>query len=222
MTVHTPQQPRRGTTVMTVMLAIILASVVAIGGFVTAGVRGLVDSIPTVDDLTAAFAAEPYEEVGPVVVESIRELSELTTVEMVETTVVEKGTDEGWLEWARGDSVRLLAVAAIGGGVDLAGLDASDFDVSADGLVTVTLPHAEIQYIEVDSEATQVIDRDKGLFTKGDPQLESEARLLAETVLLEEALAQGILEDAEANAETSIRNLLVGLGYRDVRVIFSD
>jgi hypothetical protein len=187
---------------------------------VASGVSQLVDAVPTPADLVAALVPEPYEEIGPVVVESVRDLASLTTVEMVEFTIVEKGTDQGWLEWARGDTVRLMAVAAIGAGVDLAAVQASDFRLSEDGVVTVTLPHAELQYVDVDEEATQVIDRQKGLLTKGEPQLESETRHLADTVLTQNALDKGILEQAEENASTAINSFLLGLGYSRVIVDF--
>ncbi len=74
----------------------------------------------------------------------------------------------------------------------------------------------------VDNEATEVLDRDKGLFTKGDPQLEGEARRIAETVLVEGALDDGILTQAEENATVVITKFLTGLGYTDVVATFGN
>ena len=134
------------------------------------GIRAVINRIPTVEDVTEALAPEPFENIGPTVVRSIRSLANLTTVEYVEYTIVEKGTESGILNWATGDSLTLLAVARIGAGVDLSALDSDSFRVNQDtGVVTVFLPPAEIQYIAVDNEATQVLDRSTGLFTKGDP-----------------------------------------------------
>jgi hypothetical protein len=154
------------------------------------------------------------------VVSSVHDLGSLTTIEVVEFTVVEKGTDEGWLAWARGDSLRMIAVARIGAGVDISGLTASDFSVSEEGVVEVTIPEAEIQYVAVDNDATEVLDRDMGLFTKGDPQLEGEARRVAETVLVDGAIEDGLLVQAEENATTVLTNFLLSLGYSDVVVNF--
>lgn len=222
MTAHAPERRSSGgRVVQNTILIILLAVVVGVGLVVTTGIRFLVDAVPTTEDIQAVFAPEPYEEIGPVVVESVKDLAELTTVEMVEYTIVEKGTDAGWLEWARGDSVRLITVAAIGGGVDLSGLEPGDFHVAGNGDVTVQLPAAAILYVDVDNEATEVLDRSTGLFTKGDPQLETEARQLAETVLVEQALEEGILEEAESNASTVITNLLQGLGYNEITVEFT-
>ena len=163
------------------------------------------------------ISGEPYTQVGPSVVQSVRNVAKLTTVEMVEYTTVEKGNDFGWLNWARGDRIFLFAVARIGGGVDMEQVTTSNFEVDEDsGSVTVQLPRAEIIFVEVDNEATQVYDRDTGLLTKGDAQLESDARQVAEEVLVNAALEHGILDRAQANAEATITNFLMGVGYTEV------
>jgi hypothetical protein len=169
------------------------------------------------------LSGEPFTQVGPTVVESVRDVAKLTTVEMVEYTTVEKGNDFGWLNWARGDRIFLFAVARIGGGVDMELVTTSNFEVNEDtGSVAVHLPPAEIVFVEVDGEATQVYDRDTGLFTKGDSQLESDARQVAEEVLVRAALEHGILEKARANAEATIGGFLMGVGYTDVTFVAAE
>jgi Protein of unknown function (DUF4230) len=205
-----------------VLVALVAAFLIGIVGIVVA-FRSLVDRIPTPDDVAAALAPEPFENVGPTVVQSIRSLADLTTVEFVEYTVIEKGTDSGILAWARGDSLTLLAVARIGAGVDLSAITADSFDVNHEtGVVTVRLPSPEIQYIAVDNAATQVIDRTTGLFTRGDPRLETDARQVAETVLLQQAESAGILQEAEENAVNALTNFLLGLGYTQVEIITAE
>ncbi len=167
------------------------------------------------------FGGERYTQVGPTVVESVRDVAKLTTVEMVEYTTVEKGNDYGWLNWARGDRIFLFAVARIGAGVDMEQVTTLNFEVNEEsGQVTVQLPAPEIIFVEVDSEATQVYDRDTGLLTRGDPQLESDARQIAEEVLLNAAIEHGILDRARTNAKATIASLLEGVGYTEV--IFVD
>ena len=163
------------------------------------------------------FGGDEYTQVGPTVVDSVRDVAKLTTVEMVEYTTVEKGNDFGWLNWARGDRIFLFAVARIGAGVDMDRVTTDNFEVDQDsGRVTVVLPEPEIIFVEVDSEATRVYDRDTGLFTRGDAQLESDARAVAQEVLVSAALERGILERAQENAEITIGNFLRGVGYTEV------
>lgn len=220
MTEPAPDQPRRGPGVGTALLVGILVSLALLAGLVVWGIRSIADAVPTPGDLSAALEPEPYQEIGPTVVRSIRDLSNLTTVEMVEYTIVEKGTDEGFLAWARGDSLELFAVARIGAGVDLGDISVRSFDLSEDGVVELVVPAAEVQYVAVDNEATQILDRDTGLFTSGDPRLESDARRIADESLRQAALDAGILEMAEENAREVITNFLLNLGYRDVILEF--
>jgi len=61
-----------------------------------------------------------------------------------------------------------------------------------------------------------VYDRQTGLFTHGDPTLESAARLVAEQEILNAALEDGILEQARINAEVYLEKFLNALGYDTV------
>ncbi|HKZ25381.1 MAG TPA: DUF4230 domain-containing protein [Acidimicrobiia bacterium] len=161
-----------------------------------------------------------FERVGPATLESIRELADLTTVEMVQYTTVEKGSDRGWLNWASGDRIYMFAVAKIGAGVDLAALDEGSFVVDQQtGGVLISLPAAKITYVSIDNEASHVYDRETGVFTKGDPNLEKAARLAAEEILVQAALDQGIIERAEDAAGRFIGEFLKGLGYTKVTVV---
>lgn len=167
------------------------------------------------------FAGEgEYTETGTTVVQSIQQLSSLTTVEYLEATTVEKGTDRGVLDFLRGDRVALLAVARVGAGIDLSQLDEDDVELDLEARsIRLTLPAPEIVYVAMDNEATQVYDRDTGLLTKGDPQLESQARRAAEDILRQDALDAGILDDARSSAVQGLRNFLRTLGFEDVRIV---
>lgn len=164
--------------------------------------------------------AEEFQTLGDVKVQSLQELAELTTVEMVLATTVDKGTDRGWLNWATGDSISMLVVAEIGAGVDLSFIDGDDVIVDAESRsVEIRLPEATITNITVDNTATGVYDRSTGIFTNGDPNLERAARLAAEEILVEDALERGILSTAERSAVTALTNFLEALGYEQVEVI---
>lgn len=204
------------------VLVAILVLVIGLGLLTFWGVRTVISAIPTPGEIANVFEPEPYEEIGPVTITAIRDLAQLTTVETVQYTIVEKGTDEGWLAWARGDSLRMFAVARIGAGVDLAQLTVRDVTVDEDGVVELQVPAAVIQYVDPDEDATQVLERDVGIFTSGDPGLESDVRRIADEVLVDHAIEEGILEEAEANARSVLTDFLLSVGYSDVVVNFDD
>ena len=197
-----------------VIVAILAGSVLAafVMGRTLGGTESIVDAVIPQE--------EAFLEAGPIVIERIRDLATLTTVEAVAYTTVEKGVDQGWLTWATGDSISLFAVARIGGGIDLNKLTDRDIVANAaTGTVTVLLPPAEVTYVTVDNEATHVYNRDTGVFTKGDPQLETEARRAAEEILVAQVLEQGLLEQAAAEADLVLRGFLEALGYTDIEIV---
>lgn len=198
----------------------ILVLVIGLGLLTWWGVRTVISAIPTPGDIASVFEPEPYQEIGPVTITAIRNLAQLTTVETVQYTIVEKGTDEGWLAWARGDSLRMFAVARIGAGVDLSGLTVRDIQVGDDGVVDIRVPEPTIQYVDPDEDATQVLERDVGFFTSADPGLESDVRRIADEVLVENARDEGILDHARENTRQVLSDFLLSLGYTDVSVEF--
>jgi hypothetical protein len=166
------------------------------------------------------FATEDVQVVGPTVIHSVRELSDLVTVELVEYTTIERGRDAGILNFARGDRVFLFAVARVGAGVDLSQISEDAVAVDREtGSVRIELPEPRVLYVALDSEATRVFDRNTGIFTKGDKDLESEARLAAEDVLREQAYRSGILERATENAKRTLTAFLAGLGFTEITVV---
>jgi hypothetical protein len=216
-----PEPRRRSGLIPLAIVLGVVALFVVVGIWVVSGLRDLVAAVPTPADLAAVFEPEPYEEIGPVIISSLRDMSNLTTVETVQYTIVDKGTDRGWLDWARGDSLQLFAVAKIGAGIDLSQITVRNVSLDDQGVVEIVVPAADIQYVSVDNEATQILDRETGLFTKGDPRLETDARQVAEEVLVQGALDNGLLADAEANARQVLTDFLLALGYRDVIVEFT-
>lgn len=156
---------------------------------------------------------------GPVTITALRDLAQLTTFEMVEYTVIEKADDRGWLNWATGDSVTMFVVARIGASVDLRAMTVDSIDADpVTGIAVIRLPAPQIGYVDVDEEQTTVYDRDTGLFTRGNPNLEQAARLAAEEVLVAAALDNGLLERASEEARIVIATFVESLGYTDVMV----
>lgn len=203
-----------------ILIALGIAAVILIGSLAYIAGRG-VRTAARIDDATAVITGEgEFTRLGPVTAQSLRSIAELTTVEIIQYTTIEKGDDRGWLNWATGDQISMFVVAAIGAGVDLDQLTDDDILVDAEaGEVVVRLPASEITYVAPDTEATHVYNRETGVFTKGNPDLERAARLAAEDVLVEQALDSGLLERADQRARSVIENLIRSLGYTSVEVV---
>lgn len=203
-----------------ILIALGIAAVILIGTLAYIAGRGA-RTVARIDDATAVITGEgEFTRLGPVTAQSLRAISELTTVEIIQYTTIEKGDDRGWLNWATGDQISMFVVASIGAGVDLDDLTDEDILVDAEeGRVVVRLPSAEITYVAPDTEATHVYNRDTGVFTRGNRDLERSARLAAEELLVEQALESGLLDRADQRARSVLENLIRSLGYTDVEVV---
>ena len=159
---------------------------------------------------------------GPTVVEGIRDLNQLATARWTESVLVTRESGGTQLERAlTGERVLLVAVGEVEAGVDLADLSENDVQVSEDK-VSIRLPEPEVLSSSLDEEKTAVYDRDEGLllrFLSPDDQLAEEARDEAVQRVEDAALENGILDQAQSNAEDSIRSFVTTLGFEEVEFV---
>jgi hypothetical protein len=155
---------------------------------------------------------------SPTVVEKIRQLSRLETVEYSLDKIVEGERQSAYLpNFLAGDKLLLVAHGEVIAGIDLGQFKAGDVTVNGN-TVRVRLPAAQILTTRIDNGRTRVYSRTTGLLVQSDPNLESEVRQTAEQQIAQAALDDGILEKARQNARTSVTALLFGLGFRTVDV----
>ena len=154
----------------------------------------------------------------PAVVEKIRQLSRLETVDYSIDKIVEGSRQNpDPPNFLVGDKLMLVAHGDVIAGVDLSQLQAAD--VSVDGNhVLVRLPQAQVLSTRLDNAHTRVYSRNTGLLVEADPNLESEVRQAAEDQFTQAALADGVLDKARQSARASVSALLHGLGFQQVEV----
>ena len=150
------------------------------------------------------------------IVNEIRPLARLETMQYSVEKVITAETGQGPFGFLFGDRLLLVAHGTVIAGVDLDQLGRDDIQVGADGTVSIALPAAEVFITALDNENSYVYDRDIGLLRKADIELESAARLAAEQEMLKAAIEDGILEQAQTNAENYLYRLLRSLGFADV------
>jgi hypothetical protein len=152
----------------------------------------------------------------PAVLDRVRALARLETVHYQLEKVV-SGKSSGPLpDFLTSDRILLVAHGEVVGGVDLSKLRPEDVAVISDS-VTIRLPQPEILYSKLDNDKTYVYDRQTGVFTKPDPNLESQLRQAAEQQIVLAAQEDGILDRARDNAQQVLRTLVTGLGYKHVQ-----
>lgn len=149
------------------------------------------------------------------IVHDVRSLARLETIQYTLEKVItaESGQDE--LSFLFGDKLLFVGHGVVIAGIDLSRLRPEDMWVEGEVLY-VSLPAAEVFVATLNNEKSYVYNRDTGLLTKGDVNLETSARVAAEQEILKAAMEDGILVQAQQNGESYMSRMLRGLGYADV------
>jgi len=149
------------------------------------------------------------------IIHDVRSLARLETIQytMEKVITVEKGQNQ--LGFLFGDKLIFVGHGKVIAGVDLARLQPEDMKVKGQVLY-VHLPPTEIFVVTLDNNKSYVYNRDTGLLTKGDVNLETTARVAAEKEIQQAALDDGILSQAQQNAESYLSRMFRGLGYPEV------
>ncbi len=149
------------------------------------------------------------------IIHEVRSLARLETIQYSVEKVITAEIGQGQLGFLFGDRLLFVAHGVVIAGVDLGKISTDDFEIK-DRVLYVRLPEPEIFIATLDNEKSYVYDRETGLFTKGDANLESEARKVAEDEIRKAALSDGILDQARVNAENYLERLLRNLGYQEI------
>jgi hypothetical protein len=149
------------------------------------------------------------------IIHEVRSLARLETIQYTLEKVITAEQGQNQLGFLFGDKLLFVAHGRVIAGVDLARLRPEDMTVSGT-VLTVRMPAAEVFVVALDNEKSYVYDRETGILTKGDTNLETTARQAAESEILKAAIEDGILTQAQQNAESYLSRMLMGLGYTDV------
>jgi len=152
----------------------------------------------------------------PAILNRIQQLERLETVRFYMDKIVSGEHESRYLpEFLSGDRLLLIVHGEVIAGIDLSKVKADDIIVRNKS-VTVRIPKAEVFTVRIDNERTRVYSRETGLFSRVDPNLESEVRRAAERQLREAAMEEGILKIADKNAHATLTRLLQGLGFERI------
>ncbi len=150
------------------------------------------------------------------VIKQMESLNRIETSQFTIEKVIDVGTSGNkFSQFLIGDRILLIAHGQVIAGFDLSKVKRDNIQVDGSTL-RLTLPAPEILVTRLDSEQTRVYDRDQGLLTKGDRDLESEARQEAEAVIKDAACKGGILDEASKNARNQMTTQFKSLGFTTV------
>ncbi len=152
------------------------------------------------------------------IISQVQALSRLETIQYTVEKVITAEENQGLLKVFLGDKLLFVAHGYVIAGLDMAKMEPSDLWLQ-DGVLNVRLPAAEILVATLDNNKSYVYDRQTGLLATADPNLETSARQVAEVEIRQAAIEDGILDQAEANAQQSLRWFFESLGYKQVKFV---
>ena len=212
------------------VLILFAAAAVLIVVMVRQSMQQAQQAIQPVSEMTNTLGTEvarilnptPTVIVDPVtIVNQVRSLARLETIQYTVEKVITAETRQDIFAPLFGDRLIFIAHGNVIAGIDMMSMGPDDMWVR-DEVLYVRLPEAEIFISALDNEASYVYDRDTGLLTKGEVNLETLARQSAEDEIEKAALEDGILDQAQINAEVFLQRFLLSLGYKNISFVGLD
>ena len=182
------------------------------------------EALQPVSDMTSNLGTQVASALNPTptiipdpvtVIYQVRTLARLETIQYSIEKVITAETGQGVFAPLFGDRLLFVAHGEVIAGIDLQKLGPQDMWVEG-GVLYVHLPEPEIFVATLNNDKSYVYDRDTGLLTHGDINLETSARQAAEDAIEQAAIEDGILEQARLNGEIYMERLLDTLGFEDV------
>ncbi len=145
-------------------------------------------------------------------INEVRALARLETIQYSIEKVITGETGGGTFQALFGDKILFVGHGTVIAGIDMEKLQPEHMRFE-NGVLTVRLPPAEIFIATLDNEKSYVYDRETGVLAKPDVNLETLVRQRAEEEIRSAAIEDGILEQAQVNAEAYLFKFFAALGY---------
>jgi hypothetical protein len=154
-------------------------------------------------------------------INEVRALARLETIQYSVEKVITAEQSQGTFSFLFGDRLLFVAHGIVIAGIDMAKIQPGDMQLT-NGVLNVRLPAAEVFVAAIDNQKSYVYTRETGILTKQSVDLETLARQSAEQEIRNAAIQDGILEQAERNAEAFLLKFFNALGYEAVIFTFNE
>jgi hypothetical protein len=148
-------------------------------------------------------------------INEIRSLARLETIQYTVEQVVTSETNQGALSFAFGTKILVQMHGTVIAGIDMAKMRPEDMQLQGEVLY-VKLPPAEIFTVTLDPAKSKVYTIQNGILAEVDPNTVMDALSAGNDKITSAALEDGILAQAQKNAETYLLRFFMSLGYKNV------
>ncbi|WP_327699351.1 MULTISPECIES: DUF4230 domain-containing protein [unclassified Streptomyces] len=201
----------------------VLSGVVLVFALLLAGLRLAV--LPGLGDI---FGEETHDRSGPVLLESIQDMSRYDAASGNFQVVVDLEKDTKYLPDAiKGTRVLYVGAGTVDAYVDLGKVAKNDVTVNKDRTsATLRLPHAALGKPALNPDRSYAVSKQRGIFDRitdlfsDNPNDEQAVQKLAARHIGDAAKESELTVRAEQNTTTMLKGLLGSLGFTDVKVTY--
>ena len=190
------------------------------------GLHHLGDLLP---DWGNPFKTEEVDRTGPAVLKALADLHEYRAATGSYQVMVDTEKDAKYLpSFIKGERTLFLAQGSVDAAIDFSRLGPDSVTVNPDRSVTISLPHAQLTKPVVDTAASRVVDRDRGLLDRlgsvfsDSPTGEQTLYAAAEPKLRAAADESGLVAKADENTTQMLTRFLGALGFDTVTVTWQE
>ena len=174
------------------------------------------------------FGSTEIDRSQPPLLVQLSDLSEYRAASSNYELVIDLENDVKFLpDFVAGERSVMVAAGTVDAKVDFSGLTDKNIVVSADRkMVVVHLPQPVLADPRVDNERTQVVARQRGVFTRiggifsDQPVNDQKLYMLAEEKLRAAAEASQLRDLAQKNTQAMLETMLRSLGFEQVTIVF--
>lgn len=207
----------RGRAIAAIVAVIVLLGVVLVGS-----------AVQLLPQLRNPFADTTQERSGPVLLQSIVQMSRYEAASGTFQVVVDISSGNSFLpSFLEGSDTMFVGIGTVGAYVDFGHLKGNAVQVSDDRLsATIALDHAQLAPAALDVKKSYVYAQQQGLFNRvsdflsGNPNSQQALYELAQRNIQDAAGKSELVADAERNTKAMLVNLLQSLGFKKVTVTF--
>ena len=203
--------------------------VLAVAVVVLAAAALVASAVHLLPQLRNPFAEQTEEHSGPVLLQSIVELSRYEAASGSFQVVVDITTSSILPSFLAGSQTLFIGVGTDNAFVDFSRLKGDAVKVSDDRLTaTITLGHAQLEPATLDVHESHVYAQQQGLFTRvneflgGNPNSQQALYELAQKQIQAAAAKSTLVADAERNTKAMLVGLLQSLGFKNITVNYAD
>ena len=190
------------------------------------GLQHIGDLLP---DWANPLETEEVDRTGPAVLQALADLHEYRAATGSYQVIVDMEKDAKYLpSFLKGERTLFLAQGSVDAAVDFSRLGPEAVTVNPDSSVTISLPHAALTKPVLDTAASHVVDRDRGLLDRlgsvftDSPTGEQTLYAAAEPKLRAAANESGLVAKADENTVQMLTRLLGALGFDEVTVTWQE